>query len=164
MTTPQILDPACGSKMFYFDKETPLVHFCDIRDEEHPLCDGRLLKVHPDQVADFRDLPHEDESFHLIIFDPPHLERAGPKSWQAAKYGKLNKETWREDLAQGFSECWRVLAGGGTMIFKWNETQIKVNEILACFSQRPICGHRTTQNLKTHWIVFYKPVVGGCDG
>lgn len=157
---PQILDPACGSKMFYFDKTDERVLFSDIRNEEHTLCDGRTLKVRPDQVADFRALPHEDESFNLIVFDPPHLERAGPQSWQAKKYGKLNKATWREDLAKGFDECWRVLAGGGTMIFKWNETQIKVSEVLACFSQRPICGHRTTHNLKTHWIVFYKPAGG----
>lgn len=111
--TPEILDPCCGSKMFYFQKDDEQVLFSDIRDEEHILCDGRTLTVHPDQVADFRALPHEDESFNLIVFDPPHLERAGPQSWQAKKYGKLNKATWREDLAKGFDECWRVLAGGG---------------------------------------------------
>lgn len=152
----QVLDPCCGSKMFYFDKETPLVHFSDIRSESHILCDGRKLVVQPDEIADFRDMPHEDESFNLVIFDPPHLERAGDNSWMAKKYGKLDKDVWREDLAKGFNECWRVLNGGGTLIFKWNETQIKLKEVLSCFSQRPLFGHTTTHNLKTHWIVFFK--------
>lgn len=53
----------------------------------------------------------------------------------------------------------RVLArpqAGGTLIFKWNETQISLREVLSCFPQRPLLGHTTTTNLKTHWIVFYK--------
>lgn len=46
--TKIILDACCGSRMFWFDKENPLILFADIRDEEHTLCDGRSLKVHPD--------------------------------------------------------------------------------------------------------------------
>lgn len=153
---PQVLDPCCGGRMFYFDKQNPLVLYSDIRREEHVLCDGRVFRVSPDTVADFRALPHADEKFHLVIFDPPHLERCGPRSWQGKKYGKLTRETWHTDLAKGFLECWRVLKPGGTLIFKWNETQISLREVLSCFPQRPLLGHTTTTNLKTHWIVFYK--------
>lgn len=35
-------------------------------------------------VLDFRALPYPDESFYLVAFDPPHLVRAGRKSWRAA--------------------------------------------------------------------------------
>lgn len=35
-----ILDVACGSKMFYFDKNDPRVHFNDIRTEEKELLVG----------------------------------------------------------------------------------------------------------------------------
>lgn len=153
---PQILDPCCGGRMFYYEKRDPRVLYSDIRYEEHVLCDGRVFTVSPDSIADFRGLPHPDDSFHLVVFDPPHLERCGPRSWQRKKYGKLTKGTWREDLAAGFSECWRVLKPGGTLIFKWAETQISVHQVLACFPQRPIFGHTTTANLKTHWMVFYK--------
>lgn len=153
----QILDPCCGGRMFYFDKANPNVLFADIREEKHILCDKRSFDVNPDTVIDFRDMPYQDGSFNLVVFDPPHLYRAGPKSWMAKKYGKLDAKSWREDLAKGFNECWRVLSEGGTLILKWNETQIKVKEILNCFSQKPIFGHTTTQNLKTHWMVFYKP-------
>ncbi|GAB1358556.1 hypothetical protein MASR1M31_03340 [Porphyromonadaceae bacterium] len=67
----KILDACCGSKMFWFDKQNPLVVFSDIRKETMTLCDGRTLEVNPDVVADFRDLPFPDESFKLVVFDPP---------------------------------------------------------------------------------------------
>jgi len=44
----------------------------------------------------------------------------------------------------------------GTLVFKWNETQVKIKEVLACFHIKPLFGHTTTQNLKTHWMVFFK--------
>jgi SAM-dependent methyltransferase len=43
------------------------------------------------------------------------------------KYGRLNKETWRDDLRAGFAEAFRVLRPHGVLIFKWNETQIPVS-------------------------------------
>ena len=71
-----------------------MVLFADIRDEEHTLCDGRSLKVHPDIVSDFTDMPFLDESFKLVVVDPPHLLKAGKNSWLAQKYGKL-PEDWQ---------------------------------------------------------------------
>lgn len=139
--------------MFYFDKNDDRVNFCDIREEKYILCDGRSFEVAPDTVADFRNLPFEDESFYLVVFDPPHLVRLGRNSWMAKKYGKLD-ESWRGDLAKGFDECMRVLKPGGTLIFKWNENQIKLAEVLKCFSVAPLLGQRTTA--QTHWLVFFK--------
>lgn len=156
-TLPPILDPASGSRMFYFDKQDPRVLFGDIRSERHVLCDGRALDINPDAMTDFRDLPFPDESFRLVVLDPPHLVNAGPKSWQAAKYGKLTRETWRDDLAQGFMECFRVLKPGGVLIFKWNEVQIPVSQILALTEHQPVFGHRSGKQAKTHWLTFLKP-------
>ena len=150
-----ILDPTCGSRMFYYDKSDKRVLFGDCREESHRLCDGRELHIAPDIQLDFRDLPFDNESFHLVIFDPPHLKHAGKKSWLVAKYGVLGND-WKSDIQQGFSEAWRVLKPNGTLIFKWNETQIKLAELKPLFPASPVCGHRTTQNLKTHWIVFFK--------
>ncbi|RYS23645.1 SAM-dependent methyltransferase, partial [Staphylococcus pseudintermedius] len=62
-------------------------------------------------------------------------------------------ETWPEDLKQGFDECMRVLKPNGTLIFKWNEEQIKLSEVLKCFSQKPLLGNKRS---KTHWLVFMK--------
>ena len=151
----KILDPCCGSRMFHFDRQNKNVVYGDIRTESHILCDGRSLEIAPDIEMDFRNMPFPDDSFHAVVFDPPHLIRAGDKSWLALKYGKLNQD-WREDLAKGFSECFRVLKPNGTLIFKWNETQIKVSEVLALTDQKPFIGHPSGKRANTHWICFMK--------
>lgn len=150
-----VLDPCSGSRMFHFDKNNPDVTFGDIRRESHTLCDGRLLDIAPDINLDFRDMPFANESFYHVVFDPPHLIHAGDKSWLALKYGKL-EENWKNDLAKGFTECWRVLKVGGTLVFKWNEDQIKVGEILALTPHKPVYGHKSGKRAGTHWIVFVK--------
>jgi SAM-dependent methyltransferase len=157
----RILDPCCGSRMFWFDKDNPEVVFGDIRRESGIIYDGRdgrrSLSVAPDEIMDFTELPFEDGRFNLVVFDPPHLNNAGPKSWQAAKYGKLPKE-WRAMISKGFSECFRVLAENGVLIFKWGEIQISLREILSLTDIKPLFGQTTTVSLKTHWIVFMKPL------
>lgn len=148
----KILDVACGSRMFYFDKENPNVLFLDNRNVETTLSDGRKLSIHPDLLADFKNLPFEDNSFHMVVFDPPHLIRAGKKSWLAQKYGVLPTD-WQKEISQGFKECFRVLKPNGTLIFKWNEEQVKLTEILKLTPNQPIIGNRRS---KTHWLVFMK--------
>lgn len=147
-----IIDVCCGSRMFWFDRKNPNVVFMDNRTVEQTFCDGRKLEVKPDVVGDFRHIPYPDNTFYLAVFDPPHLLRAGPKSWLAAKYGKLGPD-WRADLKAGFDECLRVLKPYGTLVFKWNETQIKLSEILHLFGVRTLFGHRRG---KTHFLVFMK--------
>ncbi|MEX9566041.1 class I SAM-dependent methyltransferase [Morganella morganii] len=153
-----ILDMCCGSRMFYFDKENPNVLFCDIRRERHILCDGRELDINPDVIADFRNLPFPDKSFEMVIFDPPHLVRAGENGWQRKKYGALDKESWRDDLSKGFGEAMRVLKPNGILIFKWNETQIKTSEVLALTDYKPVFGHPSGKRSNTHWVTFMKEV------
>ena len=148
----RILDACCGSKMFWFDKENEDVLNMDNRQLSTTLCDGRSLNINPDIIADFRNMPLEDNSFYLVVFDPPHLIKVGENSWLAKKYGKLD-ENWRDDLAKGFKECMRVLKPNGTLIFKWNEEQIPLKEVLKCFDKKPLFGNKRS---KTHWLVFMK--------
>jgi 23S rRNA G2069 N7-methylase RlmK/C1962 C5-methylase RlmI len=150
-----ILDVCCGSKMFYFDKANPDVIFGDIRKEQHILCDGRKLVISPDVIFDFRNLPFKSGQFNQVIFDPPHLEKGGKNAWQVLKYGKLSQD-WREDLTQGFKEAFRVLSENGALIFKWNETQILLSEILKLTDKKPTIGHRSGKQSKTHWLLFIK--------
>jgi SAM-dependent methyltransferase len=150
-----VLDPCCGSRMFWFDKQAPGVVFGDRREEQHVLCDGRTLKIEPDQLMDFRDLPFADGTFKLVVFDPPHLIHAGPKSWLAAKYGKLSTD-WQDDIRKGFAECFRVLASHGVLIFKWNEVQVPVKKLLALTPHTPLFGNTAPKRQGTHWIVFMK--------
>lgn len=151
----KILDPCCGSRMFWIDKKNPAAVFGDIRKEEHVLCDGRSLTISPDVEIDFRCLPYNDGSFKLVVFDPPHLIRAGKQSWLALKYGVLNT-AWQSDIALGLAECFRVLATDGVLIFKWNEIQIPLSEILKLTPEKPLFGHPSGKRANTHWVCFMK--------
>ncbi|KQY83730.1 class I SAM-dependent methyltransferase [Pelomonas sp. Root1444] len=174
MTTPEIpafqpapgavvLDPCCGSRMMWFDRQNPAAVFGDRRsetitvtDRSHGNASGtRTIEIAPDTLLDFRALPYPDGSFKLVAFDPPHLVRAGPKSWLAAKYGKLG-EDWRDDLRRGLAECLRVLEPHGVLVFKWNETQVKLSEVLALTPLRPLFGNTSGKKAGTHWLVFMK--------
>lgn len=155
MEKQKILDACCGSRMFYFDKEDKRVLFTDIRKEEHILCDGRKLKISPDIISDFRKMNFPDKHFKLVIFDPPHLKRLGKTSWMAKKYGVLG-DNWRDDLKKGFSECFRVLDDNGVLIFKWNQRDIKIKEVLSLTKNKPVCGHTTRIGELTKWITFIK--------
>ena len=150
-----ILDACCGSRMFWFDKEDERVLFQDKRELKEKLCDGRILEIKPDIIGDFTKMKFEDNSFNLVVFDPPHLVKVGKKSWMAKKYGNLT-DNWREDLINGFKECFRVLKDNGVLIFKWNERDIKVSEILKLTDRKPLFGHRTRHNGQTIWITFMK--------
>lgn len=158
-TSKPILDMCCGSRMFWLDKQDERVVFSDLRSEDHTLCDGRQLVISPDVIADFRQLPFADNSFAQVVFDPPHLERAGVNGWMRKKYGALDKATWREDIAAGFLEAFRVLRPHGTLVFKWNETQIPVAQVIALADQKPTIWQRTGKGDKTHWVLFLKEAV-----
>lgn len=154
-TDKLILDACCGSRMFWFDKTNPNVLFADIRDESHVLCDGRELDIKPDIQMDFRAMPFDDDTFSLVVFDPPHLKNLGKNSWMGKKYGILDPN-WKQDLKKGFDESMRVLKPFGTLIFKWNEDQITVGTILKIFGYDPLFGHKSGKQAKTHWIAFMK--------
>lgn len=149
----KILDACCGSRMFWYDKENEDTTFVDKRRYYEKLSSGHTIDVNPDIVADFTDLPFEDNEFDLIVFDPPHLINAGNTSWLVKKYGKLDKKIWPEVITKGFSECNRVLKDNGTLVFKWNDSQIHVKEILKVINRRPLFGDKRGA---TRWLVFTK--------
>lgn len=151
-----ILDVACGSGMFYFDKTRKDLVTMDIR-RENFIIHGKKVNVNPDVVGDFRDIQFPDETFHHVIFDPPHLISPGNNSIMKAQYGGLNKDTWKDDIKTGFEECWRVLKNGGTLVFKWSEHDISLGKVLDICPIKPLYGHRRG---KTVWLVFVKEEVG----
>ena len=65
---PTVLDPCCGSRMMWFDKQDQRVLFGDQRTESHVLSDGRALEIKPDVKLDFTNLPFPDNRF-LIPFE-----------------------------------------------------------------------------------------------
>ena len=148
----KVLDPCCGSRMFYFDKDNPNVLYQDCRIVDTVLCDGRKLKIKPDVLGDFTSMAYPQNTFSVVVFDPPHLIHAGGNSWLAKKYGTLPKD-WKECISKGFKECFRVLKPCGVLIFKWNSEQIPFADVIKLAPQKPLLGD---QRGKTRWIVFVK--------
>jgi tRNA G10 N-methylase Trm11 len=156
-----ILDACCGGKMMWFDPHNPAVEFCDIRTVEPCIVgDGknaRWFEVTPSTVCDFKNLPFADGAFVHVVFDPPHLLRAGPKGYQAKKCGTLPRY-WQQELYEGFAECMRVLAPYGTLIFKWSQVQIPTTEVIEAIGYHPLYGHKSGKRSGTHWLAFVKGV------
>lgn len=167
----EILDPTCGGRGIWYggNKDRDDTLYLDIRDEEsgfvredYENLNCRRYDVSPDDTQDFRDLPHDDESFNLIVFDPPHAVRSdGMKTLRGVvtrRYGALHAETWQEDLRAGFVELWRVLAPGGTLVFKFADESADFDEVLSLAPTEPLVGTTVTDgSVETRWFVFYKP-------
>lgn len=155
---PDVLDACCGPRMMWFDKADPRALFVDKRREtciDHALNRGNPeIVVNPDVLADFTALPFPDSSFALVVFDPPHTF-SGKRGFMAKKYGTL-PPNWREEIGQGFRECFRVLCPRGTLVFKWNEHRVPVSTVLSLTPHRPLFGQRIGAHAKTHWLVFHK--------
>ena len=158
----KILDVTCGSRTIWFDKENENALYCDIRREQYSgiwtstVRDSeRMCVIDPDLIADFRDLPFDNDSFYLVVFDPPHMLHVGDNAWMRKKYGKLG-DTWREDLRRGFDECMRVLRPNGVLIFKWSEIDVPVSEIIDTVGVQPLFGHKSGKQMHTHWLCFMK--------
>lgn len=158
----KILDVTCGSRTIWFNKNHPAAVYCDIREEELTGIwkneygqSERKCIVKPDIQCDFTDLPFEDESFCLVVFDPPHLRYSGENSWLAKKYGRLD-EHWPEILHDGFRECMRVLKEDGVLIFKWSETDIPAQKVWKAIGRRPLFGHHSGKRSNTFWGCYMK--------
>ena len=157
-----ILDMTAGSRMFWWDKRNPLAIFMDKRrakfvvpDHSHGRVNGtREIDIAPDVQWNWAKwgLPFPDESFSLVVLDAPHLIHAGPKSWLRMKYGVLTNH-WQDDLKRGMDEAMRVLIPYGTVMFKWNDDQIALRDVLKAMEREPIFGDKKS---KTHWLVFIK--------
>ena len=166
MSSKTILDATCGGRSIWHpeNKEREDTLYIDRRKEEPGFYgqEGRSYAVQPDRVEDFRDLPFDDESFKLVIFDPPHVVKEnGMESISGhieKKYGALHAETWQSDLRKGFEELFRVLEEGGTLVFKFADNHVDFQDVLDLAPVDPLVGTMTKrkQNHETRWFVFQK--------
>lgn len=133
---------ACIVTAVVFGKARVSTHHCNIK---------------PDVLCDFTDLPFSDESFNLVVMDPPHLTQIRETAWLSLKYGKLG-EDWPKMLRDGFKECMRVLKIGGVLVFKWSEYEIPAEDVWRAIGQKPLFGHHSGRKSKTFWGCFMKGV------
>jgi len=159
---PLVLDACCGPRMFWFNRDDPRALFIDRRQEiiTRDLGTAKARNrapaiVDPDVVADFTAMPFPDESFYMVVFDPPHMakNRSGLSGVFPKLYGTL-ADKWQEAMGQGFAECFRVLKPNGTLIFKWADTSVPVSHVLLTTPRKPLFGSRRGRH--THWYVFMK--------
>lgn len=168
--TPRILDVTCGGRSIWHpenkDREDSL--YADMRqrpggfiDDDYDMNRNPGYAITPDVVQDFRQLPYKDESFDLAVFDPPHAIREGGMTRLTGithrKWGALAAETWQADIEQGFTELWRVLKDGGTLIFKFADESAAFEDVLALAPEPPLFGTSVySRQVETRWYVFHK--------
>lgn len=150
----KILDVTCGSKTIWFNKNNPATLYCDRRKEElfgiwksGSGKSERSCVIEPDVQCDFTNLPFDNDTFLLVVFDPPHLKDVGINSWMAKKYGKVDKN-WPAILHDGFKECMRVLKDDGVLIFKWSEYDIPAAAVWDALGKKPLFGHHSGKKSK----------------
>ena len=151
-----ILDACCGSKMFWFNKSNPAVLYADKRKGIFEAY-GNKTEVNPDLQMDFTKMPFDNNSFYLVVFDPPHSKWLGDNTILGQKYGQLFSN-WEIEIKAGFDECMRVLKPNGTLIFKWNDKDIKLSKLINVIKTEPLFGHTSGKHGKTIWLAFMKGV------
>ena len=153
-----ILDACCSVKAMWKNKNHLNTIYIDIRKEPSGFLGyGRKEELNPDYIMDFRNMDFPDNSFKLVVFEPPHLKTLGKTSLFRKKFGCLNKETWPYDLGKGFSECWRVLEDYGILIFKWSDVEISYQRVLDLFPEKYLFGHiMGKKKTNTKWFCFMK--------
>lgn len=166
MRDENVLDATCGGRSIWHpeNKDRDDTLYIDKRQEEPGFHgqEGRTYGVQPDEVEDFRDLPYDDASFKLVVFDRPHVTRENGmedlSGHVVKKYGALHAETWQNDIEQGFEELFRVLEEGGTLVFKFADNAVDFNEVLSLAPVPPLFGTMTkkSSSCENRFFVFQK--------
>jgi len=65
-------------------------------------------RVPPDGLMNFLRLTYANDSFDVVIFDPPHLADTGDASIMGERFGTYQNQQLGEHIAQGTLEAWRV--------------------------------------------------------
>ena len=118
----RILDATCGKRMMWFNKFYEDCVYMDIRRE-----------VKPDLVADFRMLPFPDDTFDLVVFDPPHLVYVNSHSIFKRKFGGLQSDTVHVDLYRAAKELFRVLKPNGFLSLNGTRTLTSLSQFYRYF-------------------------------
>lgn len=145
----KILDATAGLRSMWIDKHYKDAIYIDIRPE-----------VKPDIICDSKHTPFENQTFDMIVFDPPHLHSNGNNSIFGSKYGGPYEKQYILDFVQGaFIEFERILKDEGVVMFKWSERDIELDKILKyTYPFIPIFGQFWASRYKgnTSWTCLVK--------
>jgi len=157
----KILDATAGFRGIWYQKKHPFVIFMDKRNENITLKKGKnggRIKINPDIVSEWARAPFPNNHFDMIIFDPPHILREEKLGILTKKYGCLQKSTYKHELENGIKKLFEILKPEGIFIFKWAESDIKIETVLKLFPYKPLFGSQTKSKgyTQTFWILFIK--------
>ena len=132
----------------WWDKSHPDVLYMDKRVvPPGSIVQQPMWAVEPDLVADYTALPFPDETFEMVVYDPPHAPIT--TGIIASKYGTM---TDLDEITAGLRECLRV--SRGWVVFKWSEAPFPVGEVINRLGVQPMFGHTTAKSGSTIWCVF----------
>lgn len=111
----RIADVTYGKGVFWKNVDTELYDF-----------NASDIQTCPEAPYDFRDLPYEDDSFDVVVLDPPYIHNQGKKHISIVNRNYRNKETTggcsHDDIIQlyrdGIAEAYRILQTGGLLWVK----------------------------------------------
>jgi len=161
--------------MFWKNKHDKRVLWIDIQTD---------LEIPPDLVVDCTNTGFEDQSFHTIIFDPPHWWGDEPeKSLFTCKNKTQRKKLsigdgglayYGTDVYKSKSELinfihksqvefYRILWDNGILWFNWSDVKIPVRKILPIFSNWEVMielqigsNLQTMGNKQNWWVMLMK--------
>lgn len=102
-----------------------------------------LDKAHPDVLFD--DIRSET----ITVTDRSHGKQDGTRTIH------IEPDTLMDFRDLPFAD------GTFKLVFKWNETQVKVKEVLDLAPIAPLFGYISGRKGLTHWLVFMKPAKAG---
>jgi len=113
--------------------------------------------------ADLKHLPFRDNTFNLIIFDPPHYNK-GSGTIFGVKFGGLSKHDYRHLIVWANLEFSRVLKSEGYVCAKTIEPGERMTILLRDLSNfKPLLdvgywseGGGSLNKVRVHWILFLK--------
>ncbi len=161
----KILDATASNRSIWYQKNNPFTVFLDKRcgkeymvTENSNFDNNCVIRVFPDVQAIWQHLPFIDNSFDMVVFDPPHLfkDKGTKLSLISKRYGVFYNHSWKQELSEGIIELFRVLKPQGIFMLKWNEAHKPVEGVLKLFPYPPLFGSRTGKKNNTHWITFMK--------
>lgn len=149
----KVLDLSAGQRAIWIEKDLDFVTFLD-----------RRAETNPDFVCDTRSIPSEVGSdFDLIVFDPPHAN-FGKNGYMTKRYGHSTAAEIRDLIFKTAFEAHRVTRENALMAFKWNDHDIKLDEVLGLMghSWQPLFGHHMRNRggkaamSQTYWVMLLR--------
>lgn len=118
-----VLDPTFGRGRWWTKWRPIVLYGTDIRNPLHNPCPYWIdCVLHLQGGIDFRNLPHEDDTFDVVAFDPPYKLNGTPSTPDFDdRYGVHEPTSWQDRhglIRDGIAECERVLRPGGRLLLK----------------------------------------------